>query len=197
MSNSVRPHRWQPTRLPGPWDSPGKNTGVGGHFLLQCMKVESESEVAQSCPTLGTPQTAAYQPPPSMGFSRQEYWSGVPLLKHYTRALECIISFHNCTVCRIYLSHFYMEKMRFRGLCMMSTTNWHLPWCLPSTSTKIKSYVTAAADLQQLLKEFRVESRNEALCAPGKLAGQVLRYLDILRSWFYEPNALSSYLEEH
>ena len=55
MSNSVRPHRWQPTRLPCPRDSPGKNTGVGCHFLLQCMKVKSESEVAQSCPTLTHP----------------------------------------------------------------------------------------------------------------------------------------------
>ena len=55
MSNYVRPHRQQPTRLPHPWDSPGKNTGVGCHFLLQCMKVESESEVAQSCPTLSDP----------------------------------------------------------------------------------------------------------------------------------------------
>ena len=52
MSDSVRPHRQQPTRLPCPWDSPGKNTGVGCHFLLQCRKVKSESEVAQSCPTL-------------------------------------------------------------------------------------------------------------------------------------------------
>ena len=52
MSDSVRPHRRQPTRLPGPWDSPGKNTGVGCHFLLQCIKVKSESEVAQSSPTL-------------------------------------------------------------------------------------------------------------------------------------------------
>ena len=122
----VRPHRRQPTRLPCPWDSPGKNTGVGCHFLLQCMKVKSESEVAQSCLTLSnpkdcsppssahgifqarvlewgaiafssawkwkvkvkslsrvrlleTPWTAAYQAPLSMGFSRQEYWSGVPL----------------------------------------------------------------------------------------------------------------------
>ena len=49
---TVRHHRRQPTRLPRPWDSPGKNTGVSCHFLLQCMKVESESEVAQSCPTL-------------------------------------------------------------------------------------------------------------------------------------------------
>ena len=55
MSDSVRPHRWQPTRLPRPWDSPGKNTGVGCHFVLQCMKVKSEREVAQSCPTLRDP----------------------------------------------------------------------------------------------------------------------------------------------
>ena len=125
MSNSVRPHRRQPTRLPNPWDSPGKNTGVGCHFLLQRMKVKSESAVAQSCLTLSdpmdcsspgssvhgifqarvlewgaiafsamstlllllshfsrvqllaTPWTAAHQAPPSMGFSRQECWSGV------------------------------------------------------------------------------------------------------------------------
>ena len=55
MSDSVRPHRWQLTRLPCPWDSPGKNTGVGCHFLLQCMKVKSESEVTQSYPTLSNP----------------------------------------------------------------------------------------------------------------------------------------------
>ena len=55
VSNSVRPHRRQPIRLPHPWDSPGKNTGVGCHFLLQCMKVKSESEVAQSCPILRDP----------------------------------------------------------------------------------------------------------------------------------------------
>ena len=119
MSVSLRPHRQQPTRLPHPWDSPGKNTGVGCHFLLQCRKVKSESEVAQSCPTLSdpmdcslpgssnhgifqarvldwgamlllllscfsrvrlcaTPETAAHQAPPSLGFSRQEHWSGLP-----------------------------------------------------------------------------------------------------------------------
>ena len=123
----LQPHRRQPTRLPRPWDSLGKNIGVGCHFLLQCMKVKSESEIAQSCPTLidpmdcsppgspvpgilqartlewgaisfsnawkwkvkvkllscvrpsAIPWTAAFQAPPSMGFSRQEYWSGVPL----------------------------------------------------------------------------------------------------------------------
>ena len=124
MSDSVRPHRGQPTRLRHLRDSPGKNTGVGCHFLLQCMKVKSESEVAQSCPTLRDPMdcslpgssahgifparvlewgaiafsisttllllsrfsrvrlcetswTAAHQASPSMGFSRQEHWSGL------------------------------------------------------------------------------------------------------------------------
>ena len=55
VSDSVRPHRRQPTRLPRPWDSPGENTGVGCHFLLQCMKVKSESEVTQLYPTLSDP----------------------------------------------------------------------------------------------------------------------------------------------
>ena len=55
VSDSVQPHRRQPTRLPCPWDSPGKNIGVGCHFLLQCVKVKSESEVAQWCPTSSDP----------------------------------------------------------------------------------------------------------------------------------------------
>ena len=55
MLDSVRPHRRQPTRLPHPWDSPGKNTGVGCHFLLQCRKMKSESKVIQSCLTLSDP----------------------------------------------------------------------------------------------------------------------------------------------
>ena len=55
VSDSVLPHRQQPTRLPRPWDSPGENTGVGCHFLRQCVKVKSESEVTQPCPTLGDP----------------------------------------------------------------------------------------------------------------------------------------------
>ena len=79
MSNSVRPHGLQPTRLRHPWDSPGKNTGVGCHFLLQCMKVKSQSEVAHRVRLLATPWAAAHQAPPSMGFSRQEYWRGLPL----------------------------------------------------------------------------------------------------------------------
>ena len=55
VSDSLQPHRRQPTRLPHPWDSPGKNTGVGCHFLFQCMRVKSEGEGTQSCPTLRDP----------------------------------------------------------------------------------------------------------------------------------------------
>ena len=86
VSDSVRPQRPQPTSLPHPWDSPGKNIGVGCHFLLQCIEVksESESEVKVKVKSLShvqllaTPWTAAHHAPPSMGFSRQEYWSGLP-----------------------------------------------------------------------------------------------------------------------
>ena len=92
VSDFVRPHRQQPTRLPRPWDSPGKNTGVGCHFLLQCVK--SESEVAQSVRLLATPWTAANQAPPSMEFSRQEYWSGVlHLLTLYNVKFKMIFFF--------------------------------------------------------------------------------------------------------
>ena len=80
VSDSVQPHRRQPTRLPRPWDSPGKNTGEGCHFLLQCMKVKSLSRAR----LLATPWTAAHQAPLSMGFSRQEYWSELPLPSIYS-----------------------------------------------------------------------------------------------------------------
>ena len=66
VSDSVRPHRWQPMRLPRPWDSPGKNTGVGCHFLLQCMRVKVKSLSPVWLPA--TPWTAAHQAPQSMGF---------------------------------------------------------------------------------------------------------------------------------
>ena len=70
-------HRQQPTRLSHPWDSPGKNTGMGCHFLFQCMEVKREGKVTQFCPTLSNPMECSPPPPPSIGFSRQEYWSGV------------------------------------------------------------------------------------------------------------------------
>ena len=65
VSDYVRPHRRQLTRLPRPWDLPGKNTGVGCHFLLQCMKVKSESQVPQLCPSLCDPTDDS---PPGLGW---------------------------------------------------------------------------------------------------------------------------------
>ena len=79
MSDSVRPHRWQPTRLPHPWDSPGKNTGEGCHFLLQSMKVKSESEVAQSCPTPSDPMdgSPSGSPVPGILQARTLEWGAI------------------------------------------------------------------------------------------------------------------------
>ena len=81
---SVRPQRRQPTRLPRPWDSPGKNTGEGCHFLLQCMKVKSESEVAQSCLTLSDPMDCS---PPGSSIhgicqARVLEWSAIAFSKY-------------------------------------------------------------------------------------------------------------------
>ena len=82
---TLQPHRWKPTRLPRPWDSPGKNTGVGCHFLLQCMKVKSESDVAQSCPTLRDPMDCS---PPGSSIhgifqARVLEWGAIADLKRY------------------------------------------------------------------------------------------------------------------
>ena len=84
MSNSVRPQRRQPIRLHRPWDSPGKNTGVGCHFLLQWMKMKSESEVAQSCPTLSDPMDCSLSGSSVHGIFRQEYWSSL----HFSKSLN-------------------------------------------------------------------------------------------------------------
>ena len=87
VSDSVQPHRRQPTRLPRPWDSPGKNTGVGCHFLLQCMKVKSESEVAQLCPTPSDPMDCS--PPGSSVHgifqARVLEWGAIAFSSHFVR----------------------------------------------------------------------------------------------------------------
>ena len=89
VSDSVRPHRWQPTRLPRPWDSPGKNTGVACHFFLQCMKVKSESEVAQSCPILSDPMDCSLPGSPVHGIlqARVLEWGAIAFSVSQTRGL--------------------------------------------------------------------------------------------------------------
>ena len=104
MSDSVRPQRWQPTRLPRPWDSPGKNTGVGGHFLLQCMKVKSESEVAQSCPTPRDPMDCSLPGSSVHGIfqARVLEWGAIA----FSVPLISSLNFHNNRMRQI-LSFFY------------------------------------------------------------------------------------------
>ena len=84
VSDSVRSHRRQPTRLPRPWDSPGKNTGVGCHFLLQCMKVKSESEVTQSRPTRSDPMDCSLPDSSAHGIfqTRVLEWGAIAFSAH-------------------------------------------------------------------------------------------------------------------
>ena len=94
------PHRRQPTRLPCPWDSPGKNTGVGCHFLLQCMKVKSENEGAQSCPALFNSMDCSLP-----GSSIHEIFQA--------RVLEWgAIAFSSCVLC-IVSNHWLVLVLRF------------------------------------------------------------------------------------
>ena len=93
----MRPQSWQPIRLPRPWDSPGKNTGVGCHFLLQCVKVKSESEVAQSCPTLSDPMD--FSPP---GSSVRGIFQARVLGSHTISAAAQVLPTHNL-ICLISL----------------------------------------------------------------------------------------------
>ena len=79
----MRPHTQKPTRLPCLWDSPGKNTGMGCHFLLQCRKVKSESEVAQSCRTLSDPMDYSLPGSSVHGIFQARVRSGVPLLSPF------------------------------------------------------------------------------------------------------------------
>ena len=137
MSDSVQPHRRQPTRLRPPWDSPGKNTGVGFHFLLQCMKVKSEREVAQSCPTLRDPMEL--QPSRLLrpwDFPGKSTGVGCHcLLRRYHRYLWDIylidISFnpHNNLIRKMLLSYFVFPKEKTKFL----RTGWWQDWDLYPT----------------------------------------------------------------
>ena len=88
MSDSVRPQRRQPTRLPRPWDSPGKNTGVGCHFLPQCMKLKSGSEVAQSCLTPSDPMDCSLPGSSVHGICQARVLEWVAIAFSRTKLLE-------------------------------------------------------------------------------------------------------------
>ena len=133
MSDSVQPHRRQPTRLPCPWGSPGKNTGVGCHFLFQCRKVKSLRHVR----LFETPWTAAYQAPPSMGYSRQEWWSGVPLPSPLICNICCSLGASLVAQQVKNLPAMQETQVRFLGwedplekemTIHSSTLAWNIPW---------------------------------------------------------------------
>ena len=131
------------TRLPRPWDTPSKNTGVGCHFLLQCRKVKSESEVAQSCPTLSDPTDyTAHQAPSSMGFSRQSTGVGCHCLLRTKGIKEDKNSRWSNRNFRInfwvllILLHMEVQNTTFPGIPIKSKNIWW-PCCIKSKLTHL------------------------------------------------------------
>ena len=136
MSNSVRPQKWQPIRLFHPWNSPGKNTGVGCHFLLQCMKVKSESEVAQLCPTPSNPMDCSLPGSSVHGIfqARVLKWGAI-----VTQVYCLCISCHQQKLMPFFMSYFesFLVPL-FLGLIVFlsekavaphsSTLAWKIPW---------------------------------------------------------------------
>ena len=114
MSDSVRPHRWQPTSLPRPRDSPGKNTGVGCRFHLQCMKVKSESGVAQSYPTLSDPVDCSLPGSSVHGIfqARVLEWGASSFYNVYWMAL-CIYNLDYLKICLPVVTQVYVVSSIF------------------------------------------------------------------------------------
>ena len=127
MSDSVWPHRRQPTRLPRPWDSPGKNTGMGCHFLLQCRKVKSESEVAQSCPALSDPMDCS--PPGSSVHgifqARVLEWSTIAFSMTYFYLEKTLTSYMSSYYLRAGSGHSHFESLiPVKSLTSFSLISW-------------------------------------------------------------------------
>ena len=145
MSDSVWPHRWQPTRLLCPWDSPSKNTGVGCHFLLQCMKVKSESEVAQSCPTLSDPMDCG---PPGSSIhgifqARVLEWGAIAFsVEAYNKVkwrTYCWQAEHLRNICTSFIQardlivNFRAEEFQWRHWSYLSTPSFCLVQCFQTS----------------------------------------------------------------
>ena len=138
MSDSVWLHRRQPPRLPHPWDSPGKNTGVGCHFLLQCMTVKSESEVAQSCLTLSDPVDCSLPGSSVHGIfqARVLEWGAIAFSvmdSSCVKAFDFILSHPNC---RFLINSFsvsllcfhHLSPLKFNSTCSICLYNFSVYW---------------------------------------------------------------------
>ena len=142
----MRPHRQQPTRLPHPWDSPGKNTGVGCHFLLQCMKVKSESEVAQLCPTLIDPMDCS---PPSSSVhgifqARVLEWGAIAFSMSYSRPTYRTIwqrglGISSGVLISIKLTYSEVEKVLICSICQFLWYKYLHPQQIQATNMKFLS----------------------------------------------------------
>ena len=140
MSDSVRPHGWWPTRLPRPWNSPGKNTGVGCHCLLQCMKVKSESEVAQLCLTLRDPMDCSLPGSSVHGISQARGGSGSPLP-----------------------SPLHMRTLQIEGLCSVFPRETHSLRFFPHVSLRLGGHLTKPTVLSVYLQKLAALARH---CGP-------------------------------
>ena len=136
MSDSVQPHGLQPTRVPRPWDSPGKNTGVGCHFLIQCMKVKSESEVAHSCPTLRNPMDCSL-PGSSVHAifqARVLEWGAIAFSEAWLRVIIFLLDLFFQVVCilksgvSVLCSHLRSPTLEKAMAPHSSTLAWKIPW---------------------------------------------------------------------
>ena len=137
MSDSVRLLRWQPTRLPCPWDSLGKNTGVGCHFLLQCMKVKSESEVAQSCPTLCDPVDSSLPGSSVHGIFQERVleWGAIAfsLIPSYWNLIYSTNLKLNNVLCKLILLYFQQcLNFKSRNATHLLSLPYALAWAIAS-----------------------------------------------------------------
>ena len=187
MSDSVWPHGLQPTRLPRPWDSPGKNTGVGCHFLLQCMKVKRESEVAQSCPTLSDPMDCSLPGSSAHGIfqarilewvaiafdcvDHNKVWKilqqlGIP--DHLTCLLRNLYAGQEATVRNVHgkTDWFQIRKGVHQGcilsyLTYMQSTSWEmLGWMKHKLGSRLLGEISITSDMQMTPPLWQKAKKN-------------------------------------
>ena len=155
----MRPHRRQPTRLPHPWDSPGKNTGVGCHFLLQCMEVKSEREVAQSCPTLSDPMDCSLPGSSVHGIfqARVLEWGAIALLtnppSYGSHLLPLLIL---CRLCYLGPSFFFNNFIYSFWLCY--------PFCCYTGPSPVVAHRLLVA-VASLVVEHRLQGARASVVA--------------------------------
>ena len=176
MSSSVRPHRQQPTRLLCPWDFPGKNIGVGCHFLLQCMKVKSESEVAQSCPTLSDPMDCSLPGSSIHGIfqARVPEWGAIAfstltpstLQKKFGKRKEFsfLLSLFRVSDVSNYCSYYCCSNCPSCRLFSLAQVSFH--WCPVALVTSLLSVITK--NFKLILSVSCPRHRPAiSLCRPG------------------------------